>query len=124
MTTSTIKDLPNLNRLGLPVIALLLLLLLLISSRANSGELMVEAPVVNVETLTGPDRIVQVCPEKPTGGLTATLRWDLGVNCTRKRVPATEISGYRVFYRWDNRVYSQVMDSRPGTTIALSVSLD
>ena len=122
MTISTIRDLPIRNRIGL--LGTALLLLLMISAQASAGELTIEAPVVNVETMTGPDRIVQVCPEKPDNGLAETLRWDLGASCTSKRIPATEISGYRVFYRWDNRVYSQVMDSRPGKTIALSISLD
>ena len=122
MTISTIGDLPLRNRIGL--LGTALLLLMLISAQAGAGEILVDAPVVNVETMTGPDRIVQVCPEKPADGLTETLRWDLGVSCTSERIPATEISGYRVFYRWDNRVYSQVMDRRPGKTIALSVSLD
>jgi hypothetical protein len=91
---------------------------------AHAGELRVEAPVVNIEAIAGPERLVEDCPEKPAAGLTATLRWDLGISCTTKRIASEKISGYRVFYRWDNRVYSQVMDHNPGTTIPLSVSLD
>lgn len=98
--------------------------LLLTALPALAGEMRVEAPVVNVEPLTGPDRIEEVCPEKPSAGLVDTLRWDLGLSCTSRRVADTRVSGYRVFYRWDNRVYSQVMASKPGDTIALTVSLD
>jgi uncharacterized protein YcfJ len=94
------------------------------SVNGYAGELRVEAPVVNVETIAGPERLVEVCPEKPSAGLSATLRWDLGISCATKRIASEQISGYRVFYRWDNRVYSQVMDRNPGTTIPLSVSLD
>ena len=91
---------------------------------SQAGELRVEAPVVNVETIAGPERLVEACPEKPAAGLTATLRWDLGISCTTRRVASEQISGYRVFYRWDNRVYSQVMDHNPGSSVPLRVSLD
>ena len=67
---------------------------------------------------------METCPSKPAAGLGATLRWDLGISCSTQRVPSNEITGYRVFYRWDNRVYSQIMDSNPGASIALTVSLD
>jgi uncharacterized protein YcfJ len=122
MTISTISDAAIHKRICLLMAGGLFMLSM--SAQAVAGEFQVDAPVVNVETLTGPDRIVQVCPEKPAGGLAETLRWDLGVSCTSKRIPTTEISGYRVFYRWDNRVYSHVMDRRPGATIPLTVSLD
>jgi len=91
---------------------------------AHAGELRVEAPVVNIEPIAGPERLVENCPEKPEAGLTATLRWDLGVSCSTTRIASEQVSGYRVFYRWDNRVYSQVMDHNPGATVPLRVSLD
>jgi len=95
-----------------------------LSLNSHAGELRVNAPVVNVEAISGPEQLVEVCPEKPDTGLTDTLRWDLGISCSTRRVASEQISGYRVFYRWDNRIYSQVMDRDPGETIALSVSLD
>lgn len=97
---------------------------LIAASLVQAGELRVSAPVVNVEPIASPDRVVETCPAKPTNGLGATLRWDLGISCSTQRVPSGEVTGYRVFYRWDNRVYSQVMDSNPGASIALTVSVD
>ena len=97
---------------------------LIAASLVQAGELRVSAPVVNVEPIASPDRVVETCPAKPANGLGATLRWDLGISCSTHRVPSDEITGYRVFYRWDNRVYSQIMDRNPGASIALTVSVD
>jgi len=102
----------------------LAIITLVAASLAQADEIRVSAPVVNVEPIASPDRVVETCPAKPANGLGATLRWDLGISCSTHRVPSDEITGYRVFYRWDNRVYSQVMDSNPGAHIALKVSLD
>ena len=41
-----------------------------------------------------------------------------------KVVAKHDRDGYRVFYRWDDRVYSQIMAAAPGATIVLSVQLD
>ena len=56
--------------------------------------------------------------------LAQTLAWDLGMNCREEVLDSGAITGYRVFYRWDDRVYSQVMASAPGATIPLTVRLD
>jgi hypothetical protein len=85
---------------------------------------MVQAPVVNVEPIKSPNRQIEECPEKPAGGLAATLSWDLGESCIVRSVASDRIDGYRVFYRWDDRVYSQVMDSRPGASIALTLKVN
>jgi hypothetical protein len=106
------------------ITAALALTTLIAAGLAQAGEISVSAPVVNVEPIASPDRLVESCPAKPAGGLGATLRWDLGISCSTHRVPSDEITGYRVFYRWDNRVYSQIMDRNPGAHIALTVSLD
>ncbi len=101
--------------------------LLLASSAAVSGELRVHAPVVNVEPVKGPDRTVEECEERPNAqdaGIGRTLAWDLGVTCTTHRVPSTEITGYRVYYEWDNRIYNQVMADYPGATVPLRVTVD
>lgn len=104
---------------------------MLIGGATAAGELSVQAPVVNVEPLKGPSRTVEYCDDKPADddsgqrpGLTRILAWDLGLNCRTERIGSTEITGYRVFYRWDDRVYSQVMASAPGATIGLTVRLD
>lgn len=104
---------------------LLLLTALLTAGTALAGELKVQAPVVDVEPIKAPATSVEYCDDKPEGGsLAQTLAWDLGLNCRVERIESTAVTGYRVFYRWDDRVYSQVMAAAPGTTIPLTVRLD
>ena len=84
----------------------------------------VEAPVVDVEPITAPAEEIEFCDDKPTDGtLSALLAWDLGLNCRTERIESREVTGYRVFYRWDDRVYSQVMASAPGATIPLKLRI-
>lgn len=111
-------------RHGLAVTILVALLSMAPASHAR--ELRVNAPVVNVESLTGGATQVEECPAKPTGpnDLMAQLRWDLGYACTTHLVESDTVTGYRVFYEWDNRVYSRVMSKYPADTIALRVHLD
>lgn len=92
----------------------------------HAGSLTVQAPVVDVQPVTEPAREVQRCDGKPdeSRGLAATLAWDLGLNCRTERVESGRITGYRVFYRWDDRVYNRVMAQSPGDTIPLNVRLD
>lgn len=103
----------------------LLLAGLLTLSTALAGQLSVQAPVVDVEPIKAPPISVEHCDDKPAGGsLADTLAWDLGLNCRVERTESSAVSGYRVFYRWDDRIYSQVMSSAPGATIPLTVRLD
>ncbi len=100
--------------------------LLSMAPAGHARELRVNAPVVNVESLTGGATQVEECPAKPAGpnDLMAQLRWDLGYACTTHLVESDTVTGYRVFYEWDNRVYSRVMSNYPGSTIALRIRLD
>ncbi len=93
---------------------------------ANANELQVRAPVVTVEPLTDPPMEVEHCHGQPQSdaGLADLLAWDLGLNCTTELVESATVRGYRVFYRWDDRVYSQIMSSVPGDTIPLTIRLD
>ncbi|MGE0624067.1 MAG: hypothetical protein AB7I04_04940 [Pseudomonadales bacterium] len=93
---------------------------------ALAGSLTVQAPVVDVQPVTEPAREVQRCDGKPdrSRGLAATLAWDLGLNCRTELVETGQVTGYRVFYRWDDRVYSRVMSRSPGDSIPLTVRLD
>ena len=99
---------------------------LLAAAGAMAGELSVRAPVVNVEPITEPAMETEYCPDKPSNepSLGALLAWDLGLDCRTETVASATVTGYRVFYRWDDRVYSQVMSSAPGSTIPLKVRLD
>jgi len=92
---------------------------------ASAAELEVNAPVVSVEPIAAPTRTVVDCPEHPaTGSLGATLRWDLGLTCSRRQAKSDGVQGYRVFYRWDDRIRSLVMPTDPGATVALRVRID
>ncbi len=98
---------------------------ILLSSTAAAGELSVRAPVVEVEPIRGPAQTVEHCDDKPVNGsLSQTLAWDLGLNCRVETIESAAVTGYRVFYRWDDRVYSQVMAAAPGPTIGLTIRLD
>ena len=104
---------------------LLLLLGVLTAANAAAGELRVEAPVVDVEPITAPPTRVERCSDKPANAsLGQTLAWDLGLSCREELIESDTITGYRVFYRWDDRVYSQVMAAAPGATIPLRVEID
>lgn len=119
------------SRLGASCLALLGLLRLIplmaiaAAGTALAGELTVSAPVVDVEPVRAPPTSVEYCDDKPAGAsLAQTLAWDLGLKCRTEFIESAEVTGYRVFYRWDDRVYSQVMAAAPGATIPLSVKLD
>ena len=109
-------------------VSLIILLagLLITSSPASAGELKVQAPVIDVEPLTEPAMAVEHCDGNPgpAATLAETLAWDLGLNCHTEYVESATVTGYRVFYRWDDRVYSQVMSSAPGATVPLKVRLN
>lgn len=106
--------------------ALLVLAAICAASPAHARELQVRAPVIDVEPVTEPALEVEHCPEKPGNGsgLAALMAWDLGLDCRTERIDSDRVTGYRVFYRWDDRVYSQIVSSRPGSTIPLTVRLD
>ena len=119
---------PDFNRaslrrfIGTPFLTLTAILS---AGTALAGELKVQAPVVDVEPIKAPATSVEYCDDKPEdGSLAQTLAWDLGLNCRVERIESTAVTGYRVFYRWDDRVYSQVMAAAPGATIPLTVRLD
>ena len=100
-------------------------LLLAAATSAFAGELRVQAPVVEVEPISAPPTRIEHCDDKPlNGSLAQTMAWDLGLNCREEVLESGAITGYRVFYRWDDRVYSQVMAAAPGATIPLKIRID
>ncbi len=91
----------------------------------GAGELRVQAPVVDVETISAaPVRVEQCDDRPPNASLAELLAWDLGLRCRTELVSSGTVTGYRVFYRWDDRVYSRVMTARPGDTIPLRIRVD
>lgn len=98
---------------------------MLLGGTAAAAEIEVRAPVVSVEPVAAPAETVTDCPEQPAAGsLGATLRWDLGLTCSQRVVRSNDVHGYRVFYRWDNRIHSLVMGRDPGATVALKVRIN
>ena len=109
-----------------PTAALISMLLLCAGAETLAAELSVRAPVVDVQPVLEPAEEVEYCAERPANGagLAAFLAWDLGLTCHTERISSGTITGYRVFYRWDDRVYSQMMTSEPGDTVPLTIRLD
>jgi hypothetical protein len=88
----------------------------------------VHARVLRVEPLTEVAHTRSVDPNclKPpkNAGLAATLAWDLGLGDCARREQVTSVTGYRVHYEWNDRVYSNVMDTRPEDYVAIKVRVD
>ena len=105
-------------------------MLSLTSSLAVAEERVVRGEVVKVvpitETVTSRQTPTTCSYPKPTANssLSALLAWDLLDDCNA--VPITDIvtTGYRVFYKWDDRTYSRTMAERPGETIPLLLTVD
>jgi hypothetical protein len=104
--------------------------LTLAAATAQAGEVYVEGRVLEVVPVYGA-RTVMVppsdCPKasRPPdqAGLAALLRWDLTPGCGAVRRTEQTITGYRVRYEWDNRIYSRVMREAPGETVTLRLSV-
>ncbi len=96
--------------------------LALLPSVGHGAELRGLASVVDVVPLGGAADGGDCAPPRPSGlDLAALLAWDLRLDCPD---PAPPVAGYRVFYRWDGRTYSLVMDRHPGATLPVRVRLD
>ena len=104
-------------------------LLLVLSASAAARELLVEGEVIRVTPLTASSLVVErngdCAPVKPAGqaDLIDLLAWDLRADCHTRRREVEVQEGYRVYYRWDDRVYSVVMSEMPGATIPLRVNV-
>ncbi|NIP13221.1 MAG: hypothetical protein GWM88_00155 [Pseudomonadales bacterium] len=103
--------------------------LIVLSASASAREILVEGDVVRVIPLTASSVVVErdgdCAPVKPAGqaDLVALLAWDLRADCLTRRREVQVQDGYRVYYRWDERVYSVVMSERPGPTIPLRINV-
>ncbi len=103
--------------------------LCLSSQYAVAEERVVRGKVVKVvpitETITR-ERSSTTCNyPKPTAnsGLSALIGWDLLHGCD-STTSTDVVTGYRVFYKWDNRTYTRTMIERPGATIPLLLTVD
>lgn len=107
-----------------------LICLLGATAAAANDTFMVNARVLRVEPLTEVSHVRTIDPgclgERPphSAGLAALLAWDLGVGECARREQVTEVTGYRVHYEWNQRVYSDVMDTRPADYVPIRISVD
>lgn len=91
-----------------------------VPAAGTGAEIRAQASVVDVVPL-GAGSEIEACPARPPGqDLAALLAWDLRLHCAAGKPP----SGYRVYYRWDGRTYSRIMDRHPGDSVAVRVRLD
>lgn len=101
-----------------------------ISSAAMAEDVFVaDAEVVLTEPIIKmrPQRLLaQECVKtKPrSADLVVLLHWDLGTGYCLSHKQEELITGYRVFYRWDDHVFSQVMAQEPGERIPVRVRID
>ncbi len=97
------------------------ILALLASTIGHAEERIVQANVVEVVPLT---QVADTCrlpkPVESIGvaGLGALLEWDLQTKCS------ATITGYRIYYTWDNRTYSRVSRTRPDATLPILLTVD
>jgi hypothetical protein len=109
------------------VVPLMMLAAALAPAAVTAAEMVVQGEVVDVVPITDTARggHDDCHPPRPAPGarLVEFLQWDLRVSCDRNS-GRLQISGYRVYYRWDGRTYSQVMRDPPGDTVSLRVQLE
>jgi hypothetical protein len=95
---------------------------------ANAAEFIAEAEVIRSEPIFRVSQRRSLAPEcavKPSErDLVTLLNWDLGTGRCAAYQRDRTITGYRVFYRWDDRVFSQEMQRKPGEWIPVSVRID
>ena len=104
--------------------------LVLAAINARAGELYVQGRVVDVvpvygsRTVMAPPSDCRNPPRPPLeAGLVALLRWDMQPACGAVRRTEQTITGYRVSYEWENRIYSRVMSEPPGETMTLRLKV-
>lgn len=102
------------------------LLLMIGAVPAGAGEMLVQGEVVRVVPIHGQSQVVdhlgECNGEKPSSGdLAALLAWDLRAGCRTVTRSVDVVEGYRVYYRWDGRLYKTVMAEPPTDTIPLRV---
>ena len=103
-------------------------LVLLLSKTALSAEFYDKAEVLRTEALTRIEHnrhLAVECFSKPeTDDLVELLHWDLGTgHCSVEETTET-ITGYRVYYQWDDQVFSHVVAERPGNYVPVRVEVN
>ena len=112
-----------------PLTMLAILVLFDATGSVDAAEFYDQADVIRYEAVTSINHTRQIVPgcmtDRPdTIHLVELLRWDLGASNCVKVVSDKKITGYRVFYQWDNQLFSQVTHELPGQTIPVHVRID
>ena len=94
-----------------------------------ANEFYAEAEVVSSEAIKQIDQRRLLAAEclggKPrSGSLVQLLHWDLGTGHCERIEEHETITGYRVIYKWNDQLFSQVMTERPGERIPLRIEVD
>jgi len=92
-------------------------------------EFVADADVIHTEPITKTRQRRSLAEEcvtaKPrSDDLVLLLHWDLGTGYCASHKQEQLVTGYRVFYRWDDHVFSQVMTQEPGERIPIRIRLD
>lgn len=96
---------------------------------AEGGGVLVDGRVVEVAPVMSERRFSEqegdCAPMRPAAGagLTDLLRWDLRADCRTVWRTEEYVDGWRVWYEWEDEVYSGVFDEKPGDTISLRLTL-
>jgi len=108
---------------------MLILCTTLICGPVSAAEFYDKARVVRSEPIMRIDqhrRLSEDClgGRPQTDNLIELLNWDLGTGHCEQIERTETITGYRVFYQWDNQMFSQVLSEAPGDTIQVHVDLN
>ena len=103
-------------------------MILLLGRPAYSAEFYDKAEVIRSEPITRIEHnrhLAIECYSKPeTNDLVELLHWDLGTgHCSVTQTTET-ITGYRVYYQWDDQVFSHVVAERPGSYIPIRIEVN
>lgn len=115
-------------RRGSPLAALLLLGSLAV--HAHAAEMLVRGKVLRVVPISARSQVVEQSGEcdatkpGPSAGLVDLMTWDLRPDCRTTRSEVDVVTGYRVYYQWDGRVYNTVQRKPPADTIPLRVTVN
>ena len=107
----------------------------LAEERVVSGKVVKVVPIIETQAAHKMQAAHEMQPSQRTGttcshpkpathsALSLLIGWDLLHDCDG--LPETEvITGYQVFYEWDERIYSRRMIQHPGATVTLLLTVD
>lgn len=96
---------------------------------ATPQTLVVDGRVVNAEPVLSERRYAEEAgdctPARPAHGaaLVDLLRWDLRADCRTVWRTEEYVDGWRVWYEWEDEVYTRIVEEKPGETVPLRLTL-